>query len=130
MKSLDRRIDRFALRIRRRLHTDQLRDGWSDTVRKTPCMLRRHSMIGHCDDVSFVQASRIDDFFEIAVGDLIGAFEILRITLTFGPVLESWLVWVREREFMASFVGLHLITHQEIELVIVDGKQHGLFLPK
>jgi hypothetical protein len=60
MKSLDRRIDRFALRIRRRLHTDQLRDGWSDTVRKTPRMLRRHSMIGHCDDVSFVQASRID----------------------------------------------------------------------
>ena len=34
-------------------------------------------------------------------------------------VLESWLVWVREREFMASFVGLHFITHQEIELVIV-----------
>jgi hypothetical protein len=34
-----------------------------------------HAMIGHCDDVSF--AGRIDDFFEIAVGDLIGAFEIL-----------------------------------------------------
>ncbi len=28
---------------------------------------------------------------------------------------------------MTGLVGLHLIAHQEIELVIVDRKQHGIF---
>ncbi len=48
-------------------------------------------MIGNRDDIGFLQVGGFDDLFEIAVGDLIGAFEILRITLALGAVLEA--VW-------------------------------------
>ena len=51
-------------------------------------------MIRHGDDICLRQLGGFDDFFEVAIRDLIKALEIFRVTLAFGGVLESQLARV------------------------------------